>query len=67
MAEVKVGIIGIGNMGTSHAEDIFQGKVQEAVLTAVCDLDQQRLEWAKSNLGQDISCFSTPEEFYAEA
>jgi predicted dehydrogenase len=54
-------------MGTSHAQDIVNGKVKGAVLKAVCDIDAQRLEWAKSNLGKDISCFSKPEEFFAEA
>ncbi len=67
MAEVKVGIIGIGNMGTIHAQDLAKGKVKGAVLTAVCDIDNQRLEWVKSNLGKDVSCFSTTEKFYAEA
>lgn len=67
MSKVKVGIIGIGNMGTSHAKDIAQGKVKGAELTAVCDIDDQRLEWAKNNLDEEIECYSTPEEFFAEA
>ncbi|RAK05463.1 putative dehydrogenase [Halanaerobium saccharolyticum] len=67
MAEVKVGIIGIGNMGSSHARNIYQGKVKGAKLTAVCDLDEQRLQWAKTDLGEEIACYSTPAEFYAEA
>ena len=56
MAEVKVGIIGIGNMGTSHAQDIVGEKVEGASLTAICDIDQKRLKWAKSNLGEVVSC-----------
>lgn len=67
MDEVKVGIIGIGNMGTSHAQDILDGKVKGALLSAICDIDQQRLEWAKSNLKENINCFSTPTEFYKKA
>ncbi|TDO91323.1 putative dehydrogenase [Halanaerobium saccharolyticum] len=67
MSEVKIGIIGIGNMGSSHAQNIFQGKVKGAKLTAVCDIDDQRLEWAKNTLEEEIDCYSTPAEFYAGA
>ncbi|CAM4429507.1 Gfo/Idh/MocA family protein [Paenibacillus tarimensis] len=37
MDQVRVGIIGMGNMGTSHADTLAQGKVKGAKLTAVCD------------------------------
>ena len=41
---VRIGIIGIGNMGSFHARNILDGKVKNAALTAVCDIDT-----AKSN------------------
>lgn len=36
---LKFGIIGVGNMGTSHAKHIFEGKIKGAELSALCDID----------------------------
>ena len=38
MKKVRFGVIGIGNMGTSHSEKLDHGTVPEIELTAVCDL-----------------------------
>jgi len=37
MKEVRFGVSGLGNMGSSHARNILEGKVPRAVLGAVCD------------------------------
>ncbi len=47
MKKVKFGIIGLGNIGTTHAINLYDGKVTDAKLEAICDLSQQRLEYAK--------------------
>ena len=49
METVRVGIIGIGNMGSGHAKNIVAGKVPGMTLAAVCDVNPKRLEWAKEN------------------
>ena len=64
MEQVRVGVIGIGNMGSHHARSFAAGKVPGAVLTAVCDTNPQRLEWAKANLGQDVQLFSSAAQLY---
>ncbi len=64
MREIKIGIIGIGNMGSSHAKSIVKDKVKNAKLTAVCDIDPARLKWAENNLTAEVECFVSPEEFY---
>ena len=38
MEQVRYGIIGVGNMGTTHAEYLFAGEIKGAVLAAICDL-----------------------------
>ncbi len=48
MNELKVGIIGIGNMGYTHAKNIFDGKINRLKLVAVCDIDKTKLEKATS-------------------
>lgn len=50
MKEVRVGIIGIGNMGRAHAVNIYGGKVQRMRLSAVCDLKESALQWAQTRL-----------------
>jgi len=43
MDMVRVGIVGIGNMGSAHAACIGGGKINGMVLAAVCDLKPERL------------------------
>ena len=55
MDKVRIGIVGIGNIGTAHANTLFSGKVEGAVLGAVCDISSDRREFAKENyLGVEI-------------
>lgn len=65
MNEVRIGIIGIGNMGSSHALNILNGKVPGARLTAVCDGRPERVEWAKETLGNEVKAFASVDEFFA--
>lgn len=62
MKKIKLGIIGIGNMGSAHARCVFGGECPDFELVAVADIKPQRLEWAKSELSPDIHCFETAEE-----
>jgi predicted dehydrogenase len=64
MSKVRVGIIGIGNMGSKHALNIVQGKIEHAELVAVCDTNPDRLSWAKKTLGEDVHCFSEPVDLF---
>lgn len=62
MDKIKLGIIGIGNMGSSHARNILNDKCPNIELVAVSDANQERIEWAKKELSADIKYFSSPEE-----
>lgn len=64
MAEVRIGIIGIGNMGSSHARQIVQGKVPGGVLAAVCDTDPARLAWAAKEFGDEVQRFDNAQAFF---
>ncbi|MDD4547020.1 MAG: Gfo/Idh/MocA family oxidoreductase [Oscillospiraceae bacterium] len=46
MDKVRIGIIGIGNIGSAHAKSIASGKVRNLELTAVCDIDSKKRELA---------------------
>lgn len=57
MEKIKLGIIGLGNMGTSHARNIVDGKCPEVCLAAVADVNPERIKWGKENLAEGIEYF----------
>lgn len=61
--KVRIGIIGMGNMGTSHAQYLTAGEVAGAQLTAVCDVSVERLRQVQNQFGDAIACFQDAEEF----
>ena len=64
MEKVRIGIIGMGNMGTNHAKKIAAGEIPGAELTAICDPRPDRLKWARENLGEKVQLFETPEAMF---
>ncbi len=62
MDKIRLGIIGIGNMGSGHASNVLKGNCPDIVLTAVADTNPDRLEWAKENLSSEFACFDTAEQ-----
>ncbi len=65
MDEVRVGVIGIGNMGSSHCRQIAGGNIDGATLAAVCDIKPERLEWARENLDGEFKTFEDAAEMMA--
>lgn len=65
MEKVKIGIIGIGNMGTSHAKTITEGKVPELELVAVADRQEGRRQWCKEHLPETIQIFEEGRDLIA--
>lgn len=57
--KLRFGIIGIGNMGSSHCLSLVQGKVPHGELAAVCDINPQRLAWAQEHLPQSVLRFES--------
>ena len=50
METLRVGIIGIGNMGSAHVARIRRGDVNGMVLAAVCDTDEKKCAAARETL-----------------
>ncbi|OCT16996.1 oxidoreductase [Paenibacillus pectinilyticus] len=65
MEKVRIGIVGLGNMGTAHAKYLVKNEVKGGVLTAVCEPRADRLEWAKENLGEGVQLFDNLDDFLA--
>lgn len=61
MGKIKIGIIGIGNMGTPHAKMIFEGKIPDLELTAIVDYQEARREYAKKNF-EGVKLFESGDE-----
>ncbi len=57
MDKVRLGIIGIGNMGSGHLKNILEGKVPEMEVTAVADRQEGRRAWAKEYLPESVVIF----------
>jgi len=52
-------------MGTAHAKTLVEGKVPGAVLSAVCDSNPDRLQWAGEQFGEKVGRYETPEALFA--
>lgn len=55
MNELRLGVVGIGNMGQTHCAALLSGKIPRCRLAAVCDFDPEKLS---SYAGKDIACFA---------
>lgn len=64
MDTVRIGVIGIGNMGSYHALYLTKGEIKGAILTAVCDINPERIKWAKENLKGDIRLFDNADALF---
>lgn len=63
LEKVRIGIAGIGNMGSSHANYLSKGEIEGAELTAVFDLMEDRLQTAKQKWGEHLLTFSDADAF----
>jgi len=63
---IKLGIIGMGNIGNMHLNNILDGKVEGVEVTAVCDTDPLKIERVKSKekVGKGLLCYTDSEEFF---
>ena len=61
MEKVRYGIIGVGAQGHRYAEFLFDGYDKNAVLTAICDIKEDRRKWAEGRL-KGVKIFSDYKE-----
>lgn len=58
---VRIGVIGIGNMGREHARYLAAGDVAGATLAAVADNSSTALDWAAKTLPESVQRFDDGE------
>ena len=62
MEKVRLGILGIGNMGSGHCKNSLAEPDCEIELAAVCDVKEDRRNWAKENLPESVAIFDNAED-----
>ncbi len=63
---VRVGIIGMGNMGCAYAKMIILGQVPGFELAAVTRIRQIEKEWFEQNMSPDVSVYHSEVELFAD-
>jgi predicted dehydrogenase len=58
MEKLRLGIIGVGNIGSMHSAIIKDGQTPDVELAAVADISPKRREWAAEFLGGDFPVFN---------
>lgn len=61
MDKVRLGIIGIGNMGSGHLRNVVDGKCPKIEVTAVADINPEKLDNARKILSS-LVCFDSAED-----
>jgi predicted dehydrogenase len=55
MKKIKIGVIGVGNMGSGHARMFTSGECPEFELTAICDIKPDRAEQVANECEKRLS------------
>lgn len=63
MEKLRIGVIGYGNMGTGHVQNLKEGKVKDMEVTAVCDISLARRD-AVTAAYPDIAVFENATQLY---
>ena len=62
MSKIKLGVIGVGNMGRSHCKNIKDGQCPEIELVAIADSNTKRIQAMKDDGYEDVTYFENAEE-----
>ncbi len=52
MKKIKLGILGVGNIGRLHLGNVLDGKCPSVEVTAVCDIEEKNLHSQKRSIRQ---------------
>lgn len=63
MSNIRLGVVGFGNMGTIHCMKVTKGEVPGMELTAICDFSEERCRVARENY-PNVKVFNTATELY---
>ena len=49
MDTVRLGIIGLGNMGNGHLRNLKQGLIKNVEVAALCDIDEKKMDAVRND------------------
>jgi len=61
MDKIRLGIIGVGNMGSGHLRNVAEGKCPKVEVTAVADINPEKLDSALK-IEPSVRCFDSAEK-----
>ena len=65
--KVKFGIIGVGNMGSGHLRFFMNGDVHNGRVTAIADINPEKLKLAKEKCPGDYVCYGSAEDLIGKS
>lgn len=66
MPNVKIAILGIGNIGQLHADNLLQGGIKDAELVCFCDINSRKLEAAEKKYGKNFKFYTSPSQVFQD-
>ena len=63
MSKVRLGIVGVGNMGRGHINNYAEGQLPEIEITAVADIDPSKFAFAQEKI-PGVKCYNTATEMF---
>lgn len=65
--KVKFGIIGVGNMGSGHLRFFMNGDVHNGRVTAIADINPEKLKLAREKCPGDYVCYDSAEDLIGKS
>lgn len=63
MNKIRLGIVGVGNMGASHVAKLMEGQVKRCELVAICDINKKRLNAMEDKYKDKLAYYESYAEF----
>ena len=61
--KLRLGIVGVGNMGRGHINNYADGRLPEIEITAVADIDPAKFDYAREKV-PGVKCYNTATELF---
>ena len=66
MEKLRLAVVGVGNMGGFHADVLYRSQIENATLTALCDIDEKKREKLALKY-PDVKVYATHAQMLEEA
>ena len=67
MSKLRLGVIGLGNMGSEHCRLVLSDRAKDVTLCCVADLREDRRTWAAKTLPETVRVYASGQELIEAA